>query len=146
MSESLSPATEAAIANVAPLIQTTPSSGPVQFGTVPDLSPAETLRTAAEILRHTAQRATHEQGPRWMLGTTDTDKAAVVLDHPDQPTVLIQSYAERLEAVNAYLVRMHPGVGLALANWLDSAAEDAKQIGPDFRALVVARQILGGAS
>lgn len=89
---------------------------------MPDQTPAETLRIAAEILRHTAQRAIHKQGPRWMLGTTVADKAAVVVDHPDDPTVLIQSFAERLEAVNAYLVRVHPGVGLTLADWLDDEA------------------------
>ena len=44
----------------------------------------------------------------------------------------------------AYIVAMGPNVGVALADWLDSAAEDAEQIGADFRALAVARQINGG--
>lgn len=43
-----------------------------------------------------------------------------------------------------YIAAMHPTVGLALANWLDSAAEDAEQIGPDHRAVAVARAINGG--
>lgn len=42
-----------------------------------------------------------------------------------------------------YAAAMGPAVGLALADWLDSAAEDAKQIGPDPHALAVARAING---
>lgn len=41
----------------------------------------------------------------------------------------------------AYIAAMGPPVGLALTDWLDSAAEDAEQIGVDHRALAVARQI-----
>lgn len=33
---------------------------------------------------------------------------------------------------------MNPAGGLALADWLDSAAVDAEEIGPDPRALAVA--------
>lgn len=40
-----------------------------------------------------------------------------------------------------YIAAMHPSVGLALADWLDSAAEDAEQIGPDPHALAVARAL-----
>jgi hypothetical protein len=43
-----------------------------------------------------------------------------------------------------YIAAMHPGVGAAVADWLDSAAEDAELIGADHRALAAARQILGG--
>lgn len=42
-----------------------------------------------------------------------------------------------------YIAAMHPGVGEALADWLDSAVVDAEQIGVDYRALAVARQING---
>jgi hypothetical protein len=38
---------------------------------------------------------------------------------------------------------MGPNVGAVLAEWLDSAAKDAEQIGPDPHALAVARQING---
>lgn len=123
---------------------------------MPDQTPAEQLHAAAEILRHAAQQATHEQGPRWMLGTTVADKAAVVLDHPDEPTVLIQTYAERLEAVNAYLVRVHPGVGAALADWLDATASEMEAVaGTEYEygefaswdaALAVARELAGSPS
>lgn len=43
-----------------------------------------------------------------------------------------------------YIAATHPGVGAALADWLESAAVDAEQIGPDHRALAVARAIHGG--
>jgi hypothetical protein len=43
-----------------------------------------------------------------------------------------------------YIAAMHPGVGVALADWLDSAAEDAEQIGPDPHAIATARAINGG--
>lgn len=38
---------------------------------------------------------------------------------------------------------MHPAVGRALADWLDSAAVDAEQIGADPHALAVARALNG---
>lgn len=42
-----------------------------------------------------------------------------------------------------YVALLPPTVGLALADWLDTAVEDAETIGPDPQALVVARAILG---
>jgi hypothetical protein len=42
-----------------------------------------------------------------------------------------------------YVAAMHPGVGAAIANWLDDAAVDAEQIGANHHALAVARAILG---
>ncbi|MEV8417814.1 hypothetical protein AB0P45_30080 [Streptomyces niveus] len=41
---------------------------------------------------------------------------------------------------------MHPRVGAALADWLDSAAEDAELWGAYLRTLAVARQFNGGGS
>jgi hypothetical protein len=46
----------------------------------------------------------------------------------------------------AWVSTVHPGLGEPLAAWLESAAEDAEQIGPDFRALAVAKVLLGGPS
>jgi hypothetical protein len=43
-----------------------------------------------------------------------------------------------------FIAAMHPGIALTLAAWLESAAEDAEQIGADPHALVVARAIGGG--
>jgi hypothetical protein len=88
---------------------------------MPDQNPAQELRTAANLLRHAAQRATHQQGARWMRGTT-SNRSDVVLDHPDEPTVLIETFAERLEAVNVYLTLVGPATGEAVADWLDREA------------------------
>lgn len=41
----------------------------------------------------------------------------------------------------AYIAAMGPPVALALADWLESAAVDAEQIGPDPHALAVARSL-----
>jgi hypothetical protein len=84
------------------------------------VTPADELRTAACALRARAAKteagitaALHE-GTRDLFGKAIPDRAA-----------------------------MHPEVGGALADWLDSAAIDAEQIGPDPHALAVARAILG---
>ena len=48
------------------------------------------------------------------------------------------------ERAAAYIATMHPGVGLALADWLDS--EFAHDFGPSEHAIEVARLINGGAA
>ena len=84
-------------------------------------SPADELRTAATKLRNRAVKterglaAALMEGTHDLLGTAVRDRAA-----------------------------MDPTVGRALAYWLESAAEDAVQIGPDPHALAVARAINGG--
>jgi hypothetical protein len=105
------------------------------------MTPADELRAAAEKLRTLAAAAT--PGP-WHVHLpngypqgiyseeSDDDLFAEVLDEIDQPKP------------NApYIAAMHPGVGTPLADWLDSAAVDAEQIGCDYRATNVARAILG---
>lgn len=106
-------------------------------------SPADELRAAASRLRELAERATHENRTAWSTGNTLGSKIPVVVDDPEQPSVLIETYAARLEAVNRYVAAMDPALGLALAAWLDQAAEDAEQIGADPHAIAVARSILG---
>lgn len=127
-------------------------------------NPAELLRHAAAALRDAAEQATHEQGPRWVLGETKGSRSKVVLDHPDSPTVLIETWAARLERVNTYLTLVGPATGTALAEWLDYAARRhdalvtaAHQVWADDtagrdkhitdttdqRALAVARAVLG---
>jgi hypothetical protein len=110
---------------------------------VPDQTPAQTLTAAATLLREAATAATHEGRTTWTLGNTLRNGSPVVVDDTTKPTVLIETWAARLEAVNEYLTRMHPRVGLALADWLESAAEDVTLLGADPHALTLARQLLG---
>ena len=46
------------------------------------------------------------------------------------------------ETTADHIALWHPGVALAVAEWLDSAAHDAEQVGADPHALVVARALL----
>jgi len=103
-------------------------------------TPAEDLRTAAAKLRELIAAVSRDidTNPYW---TSD--------EHP--PHDHSSLYARGVDGglggpAGAFAAAMHPGVGAALADWLDSAAEDAEQIGADYRALAVARAINGGQS
>ncbi|MGW7712146.1 hypothetical protein [Streptomyces sp. NPDC054771] len=112
-------------------------------------TPADELRQAAVLLRRKATAATHEGRTRWVTGHTLGSRSPVVLDDPEQPSVLIETYAARLESVNRYLALLGPATGLALADWLETASYYVYYVpGPTHpthvvRALAVARQILG---
>jgi hypothetical protein len=117
------------------------------------MSAAE-LRKAAETLRHLTTQAT--EGP-WV-------------QHPGARQLIVTAdgtevVARQCAVANApYVARMHPGVGLALADWLDDIAAgwmwDDEEPGVvdfdgdrltfeeslDTRALTLARLINGGAS
>lgn len=112
------------------------------------MTPAEELRTAAARLRELAERAIHEDRPRWNTGHTLGSRSPVVVDHAETPSVLIETYAARLEAVNRYIAAMDPALGVALASWLEwqlRALDEGGIAAPD-AALAVARQINGTAS
>ncbi|MCG6493404.1 hypothetical protein [Kitasatospora sp. A2-31] len=89
---------------------------------MPD-QPADLLTAAAEILRSAATGAIHGGRTTWTLGNTLRNGSPVVVDDAAAPTVLIETWAQRLEAVNEYLTRVPPTVGLAVANWLEREAE-----------------------
>jgi hypothetical protein len=114
--------------------------------------PAALLRAAAQHLRSLSQAAT--PGP-WRQHDTHLGQyghTATVLSGERNttelrawlPTMSQESWDEtrNVWADAAYIATMHPGVGKALADWLDAAAEDAEMIGPDPHALTTARQIL----
>jgi hypothetical protein len=112
-------------------------------------TPTHDLRTAAAKIRKLATADGVPPGPwtttpRYRKGTN----AIVQYDvyKPPLPGSNTRGHKaihpSRTDAL--YSAAMHPDVGLALADWLDSAAEDAEQIGPDHRALAVARAINGG--
>jgi hypothetical protein len=73
--------------------------------------------------------------PTGLLGDADVDRDGVF--------AVERSVHEQGAADATYIAALHPGVGKALADWLDSAAVDAEQIGPDHRALAVVRALLG---
>lgn len=64
------------------------------------------------------------------------------LTEPQVPHIQYVADAEG-PAFAAWIAAMHPLVGIALADWLDSAAEDAETIGLDPFAVAVARAFLG---
>ena len=125
------------------------------------MSAAAECRAAASKLRELAQRAT--PGP-WRLGSDRW--AALVADrkHPDRMVgggwEWNDAYGGCLVAESLmrpdreYLAAMHPLVGAALADLLDSLADDAEQSIDDHAAygapprdeLVLARLINGNAS
>ena len=115
---------------------------------------AEKLREAAKALRERAEAATGDEWehfPDGLVWRTD--------DVPGDPTCA----AAQVEDA-AYIATMHPGVGLALADWLDDVAagwvwdEDgeggvwddgmpmALSQSLDWHAARIADLILGGAS
>jgi hypothetical protein len=103
-------------------------------------TPADELRTAAARLRTLATDAT--DGP-WTPEQPEERWEAyrdVPIIGSGKPIATVNSeYGGLLNA--AYIAAMHPGVGTAIADWLDSAAYDAGMIGPDHHALAVARLI-----
>ncbi|MFE7626069.1 hypothetical protein [Streptomyces sp. NPDC057509] len=108
-------------------------------------TPATELRAAAALLRDKATEAVHEGRTTWSTGNTLGSRSPVVVDDQEQPSVLIETFAARLERVNSYLTLVGPATGLALADWLDTMARNSNDEGAAFldHALAVARQVLG---
>src|SRR5574337_1018364 len=101
---------------------------------------AELLRRAATILRERA--ATVDPGP-WERG--DNVHGVVVRAGSNWPTgdddavTGTDGYA-----IAGWVAMMHPGVGLALADWLDEVAYGVSPTRTDYpHALAVARLIVG---
>ncbi|MFC8494739.1 hypothetical protein ACFUJU_28885 [Streptomyces sp. NPDC057235] len=83
---------------------------------------ADKLRAAATLVRELAEGATHEGRTTWRPGRTLTSRSPVVINDEEQPSVLIETWAPRLEIVNAYIAAMDPGLGLLLAELLTDRA------------------------
>jgi hypothetical protein len=105
-------------------------------------APADELRAAAEKLRILVAAVDHDMvaNPYWSSS-----------EHP--PHVYPSLYARGVDnglggPAGEFAAAMHPGVGLALADWLDTAAANAAALTwPNQfieRALAVARAINGG--
>jgi hypothetical protein len=91
-------------------------------------SPAAELREAATLLRDTATAAIHEDRRTWSTGNTLGSKSPVIVDDQEQPSVLIETYAARLEAVNRYLALLGPATGIALAKLLERQSRAAAEV------------------
>ncbi|MFE3139723.1 hypothetical protein [Streptomyces scopuliridis] len=125
-------------------------------------TPADELRTAATTLRALATTASTgrsgelttrwtfterhlHSGKRWGSGMLRATDALTEGDNPLLGKSLIHGAPGRAPSLATqhgdYIAAMDPTLGLLLADWLDSAAEDADQIGADHHALAVARQI-----
>lgn len=121
-------------------------------------TPADELRAAAEKLRELATAATPGICPHWayMAVRHIARNCEIECDH-DEHRNLDQPTWDRFEDA-PYIAAMHPGVGLALADWLDGTAAtieavtrkhgDAAHEGSHWvaPALAVAREINRAAS
>jgi hypothetical protein len=101
-------------------------------------SASDELRAAATRLRSLATAATPgpwEQTGIGDYGWTVSSSSSALVDTVD---------SEEGRADADYIAAMHPGVGLALAAWLESEAEFGLNPGIDPAALTVARAINTG--
>ena len=87
---------------------------------------ADRLREAAKVLRERAERVT--PGPWEAFRRGDADGpfgvCAETVGDLDQDVYYGSGRADAI-----YIATMHPGVGLALADWLDTAANNAERNG-----------------
>lgn len=112
------------------------------------------LRQAAETLRARADHAGDDTGKPWTAQVCDDGRAWI--NAPDEPHAIAM---HGWPAAARYIATMHPGVGLALADWLDEVWAWMEEgvgllpegnigdawIGVRSHALTVARLINGGA-
>lgn len=106
-------------------------------------TPADELRTAATRLRQLLADPQLTPGPWLSMDRGDRLLWNGPGAHDLPPRYVVDEPMSN--AANAeWIAAVDPTVGAALANWLESAAEDAEQIGPDPHALAVARAINGG--
>jgi hypothetical protein len=120
-------------------------------------SPAETLRSAAGLIRERAEAVPQGawKGRPWVAEECGDDEAGncpcIVSQGERKPYLEAQvppiQYVCDAESAGhaAHIASWHPAVALAVADWLESAARDAEMIGPDPAALAVARAFLGEA-
>ncbi|MDN5930793.1 MAG: hypothetical protein L0I24_06985 [Pseudonocardia sp.] len=102
-------------------------------------APAALLRRAADRLDELAEKAT--PGP-WLVEfdfTGETPQALFVEGYDGTRGIGALDHSPD----NVWAATLGPQVGSALAVWLRSAAVDAEEVGPDFRAVNVALALLG---
>ena len=113
---------------------------------------ADRLREAARVLREDATAATHGAPGPWRTWIT-SDRKWTIVDSNSHGTLAPARCVD--DDVATYIATMHPGVGLALADWLDTAANNAERNGwmagyteamRGTSAVRIADLILGGAA
>ena|SRR5690606_5605766 len=108
---------------------------------------ADRLREAAKVLRERAEAAS--EGPWWDIraGLPGTDAEWIV---DSDPTFIASTHidSDRGKSDATYIATMHPGVGLALADWLDADADlsDDMDMPCEDEAVRLAGLILGSKS
>ena len=117
-------------------------------------TPAQELRIAAKTMRERAQAAT--RGPWEAEDDEDCWRLFGAVTPNMHPLQLIKApkhstpYAEYWpgEADSAFIASMHPGVALAVADWLERTVIDMEygEVTGDDEALAVARAYLGTAT
>jgi hypothetical protein len=125
-----------------------------------DLSPSEILTAAANLLRERAAAVPSEHwGARpWHVekcANEEYDDCPCIVaqgerkpyDEPQIPMIQYVADAETPEHAR-YIALMHPGVGLAIAEVLEQAAEalEGADVPEDEPVVTLARQLLGGES
>jgi hypothetical protein len=113
-----------------------------------ELTPAETLRAAAKVLRERSEAAT--SGPwAWEAPSSDNWPTGDQSLYGADDSLVLYGWGYDASGIDAtaadrtYVATMHPGVGLALADWLDSQYSDASEVMPS--AYDIARLILGAS-
>ncbi|MFJ8657411.1 hypothetical protein ACIRNU_34375 [Streptomyces rochei] len=126
-------------------------SGAVDWYDLPEdasPSPADELRGAAEKLRALGAALRDCQGP-WYVVNREQRPYPQRIDNIGVPYVVASTTTDPSHppTIADYICAMHPGVGAALADWLETTADYAVvSVGHPthvVRALTVARQING---
>ena len=114
---------------------------------------AETLRRAASLMRKRAEAASTGPWKSWQEGRDHRggDSFIQSTDEPDNTDLYVtvgRNYHPKWSADQDYVASMHPGVGMAVAEWLETEAHMADVRGNSveghtFGALKVARAYLG---
>lgn len=106
-------------------------------------SPADELRTAATKLRQAASIAAQLSPPPWVV----TDELVIRCSNKERGIVADRSCEPDEAGDLEFIAAMHPGVGAALADWLDDTAVQLDGVPFPVThppALAVARQINAG--
>lgn len=106
------------------------------------MTPAEERRAAAKLMRDRAsQAAGYSPGP-WVSDSAEFGELSVITT-ADVPEWRV---ARCLTSAAEHIAGMHPGVALAVADWLDEVAADRHSSLPEWveaAALAIARAYLG---